>query len=550
MPQGRAGLHAAVRGLAIAILIASYLRRRGAGAAVGAGLIAWRAWIEAAAATLALGLAVGLWAAAASGPFDEPDLALLSLSAPALGLWMLRRLALALIQQAVLQLFLWPVARQVLRSDWLTTAVVASVFGLFHLPSLSFAVATALAAALWLTLYRRSRRLLPLVVSHAVLAAGASLLPEGLLYDMAVGRPALEIAADLRSLAGAQQQAMLGAVTSARYARHRGRTDSGYVRGLYRDILGRLPGDEEVADGVEQLRTISRLALAKRMLLSRELDDATLWHRHIDDEPLAPGVAIPAGSEEAEFVGWYAAESAWRWAREAAPAIRFRLEREARRDYVLAFRGGAAAPLSAELELNGHVVGDVRLQDLMPRDHRFVVAAEHLGAGGENELRFRVSGAPAVPPGESRALGLGLRQVRLAPLRWPSAAILFADDDYFLTGFSVAEERLRWTQEPLARLIYPLPTVVPEACYVLQLSAGAFERQAVGLSLNGQPIGELTLDGLEPQRRCVRFESRLLRPGPNLVAFRLPGARRPAGDPRELGLALIALRIYPSQDCS
>ncbi|MEM7351224.1 MAG: hypothetical protein AAF657_10490, partial [Acidobacteriota bacterium] len=262
------------------------------------------------------------------------------------------------------------------------------------------------------------------------------------------------------------------------------------------------------------------------------------------------GLEIHPGSDSATFDGWYEAEGEWRWARSATPSLRFRLERAPARDYILAFSGGSAAPVEVEFELNGVIVGRGHFDDLVPRDHRFLIDAAVLAMDGTNELRLRASGEPVVPAGESRALGLGLRTVRLTPLRFPSAALHFTDDDYFLSGFSIAEKRLRWTREPAARLVYPLHTLVHETCYQLHLSAAAFEHQQVDLRLNGQSVAQWTFEGLEPQIRSIRIASDLLREGPNLLEFDLPGARRPEGDPRRLALAFISVRMYPLRDCS
>ncbi|MEM7349616.1 MAG: CPBP family intramembrane glutamic endopeptidase, partial [Acidobacteriota bacterium] len=334
LPVEGAWLRAPIRALAGGIVLLALFRRRASADDDPPGARP-RAWLEATLVTVALGLVVYAWAMVVSGPFDEMDRSILRSSAPVVVWWLLRRLVLAWLQQVVLQHFLWPLGREALGSGGAATLVVALLFGLFHLPSLAFAMATALGAALWLTLYRRSRRLLPLVVSHALLAAMASFLPDRLLLDMRVGRPALATAAEQRSLAAVDRQAMLEAVADRQYAIHHGDTDSGYVAGLYRDVLGRIATADEIGDGVEQLQTLSRLGLAKRMLLAPELDVASLWQRTIDDQPLAPGLEIHPGSDSATFDGWYEAEGEWRWARSATPSLRFRLERAPARDYIL-----------------------------------------------------------------------------------------------------------------------------------------------------------------------------------------------------------------------
>ena len=132
LPPDGVWTHAAIRALAAAVVTASFFRRR-------AVLLAEpkmrprRAWLEAAGVTLALGAIVLAWALAIREPFDEFDVSLLAGGLPALGPWLLRRVALVSVQQLGLQLFLFPVARELLRSGALATFAVAALFGVFHL---------------------------------------------------------------------------------------------------------------------------------------------------------------------------------------------------------------------------------------------------------------------------------------------------------------------------------------------------------------------------------------------------------------------------------
>ncbi len=259
---------------------------------------------------------------------------------------------------------------------------------------------------------------------------------------------------------------------------------------------------------------------------------------------------LPAGTG-AELDGWYGAEPGWRWAQAAAPTIRFRLEPEPERLYALALDCGAASEQKVDLELNGHAIGSAAFSGLAPQTRRFLVDAGQLFAGqliaGSHELRLHTIGERVTIGGDPRLLGLGFRSLELTPLRYPSASIAFPDDPYFLEGFSVAEESLRWTDSGLARLVYPLRRVEAGAGYELKLTAGALERQRAQLSVNGNPVADWTFEDLFPETRGVRFDAGLLRPGANVLELRLPGAARPEGDPRLLGLAFVNVRIFPLQ---
>ncbi len=538
-----------VRGLALTVVALSFYRRRGKPGSKPVSLR--RAVFEAAFGTILLAGIVFAWASLASDSLDEPKLAMFAGTSASVLVWWLRRLTLAAIQQWVLHRFLWPVVNEVLGSRAVTTVCVAVVFGFLHLPTLPLAGATALGAAMWLILYRRSQRLLPVILSHTLLAAMASTLPGRLLNEMEVGASARLTAEGYVLLRSEDRQPLLEKLNSPRYFSYRGGTEAGYVAGLYRDVLGRLATTEEVSYGVEQLQTISRLDLAERMILSEELDETTLWRRLIDVEKLPPGLLMTPGSAAENFVGWLPPEPGWRWAQARAEelAIRFWVDREPKRHYALSFSGGVVSPRTVELELNGQSIGKSVLSDLSLRHDRFVVSGEQLVATGPNTLRFFVSGSRLTREREDGVSSLGFREFRVTPLRFPAAAILHTDDEYFLDGFSVAEKRLRWTREPVARLTYPIRRIEPDVCYALSLEAGALGRQKLGVSVNGQRIVEWALEGMAPQFRDVSFDARSLRSGPNIVEFQVPGARSPQGDPRRLGIALISLRIYPLRDC-
>ncbi len=526
---------------AVLILVASYRRRRLPSRRRPAA--ARRAWLEAAAATLLLAVLVLAWAAAVREPYDEPDFAFLELPGPLLGPWIMRRLGLAAVQQLALQLFLWPVLRELSRSSAAASVAASAVFGLLHLPSPAFALTTALCAAVWLALYRRCRRLAPLILSHALLVTVAHVVPERLFYDREVGARATARVADYRLLADHDSRALLRTVTSERYTAHRG-TERGYVEGLYRDLLGRPAAEHETRAWVERLRQSSPAAVAKQMLLSPELDAASLGDRAIDYQLLKPGVAILPASPSAEFGGWHDAEPGWRWARTRAPAIRFGCEHDPGRLHVLALDCAAATEQQVELELDGHTVGHTVFSDLAPQSRRFLLAPEQLAVGESHELRLHLSGERIAIGADTRRLGLGFRSLKLAPLRFPSVSVAFPDDLYFLEGFSVAEEGLRWTDGPVARLAYPLRRIEP-GVYELRLTAGAFGRQKVEIRLNGSALAHWTFEDLRPRTRSVHFGAGLLRPGANELELRLPDAERPEGDPRRLGLAFVTVRIGP-----
>jgi len=232
--HGAPWLNALIYGVIVATVALSYRRRQSARsskltASVGIG----RAWAESVAACLVLSTVLGVAATLVGDAnetfefvfLDKPPLRLLN--------WLVGKLGAALLQQLALQMFLWPVCRELTGSRPVGTVLAASIFGLIHLPSPTLVAITTLAGVAWISLYQRSGRLAPLVVTHMILATLAhGGLPERLTYDMRVG---LMATADLKRYA------------SAEYYRAQGGTKPDFIRGLYRDILGRAASAGDLA---------------------------------------------------------------------------------------------------------------------------------------------------------------------------------------------------------------------------------------------------------------------------------------------------------------
>lgn len=221
---------------------------------VGAG----RAWSEAAAACLALSAVLMIAAALVGDASETFEFVFLDKPPARLLIWLLGKFGAALGQQLALQLFLWPACAELTRGRAAGILMAAAIFGLIHLPSPTLVAITTLAGVAWISLYRRGGRLAPLVASHMVLATLAhGGLPERLTYDMRVG---LTATADMRRFEELNDprirlinrrlkdnRASLRRFTSEEYYSAQGGDLPGFVRGLFRDILGRTPTDADVA---------------------------------------------------------------------------------------------------------------------------------------------------------------------------------------------------------------------------------------------------------------------------------------------------------------
>lgn len=224
------------------------------------------------AATLVICGAIVIWVYFVREPYDEPALGFLKLGGAGQLKWASERLVWAILQQIVLQTFIWPLFLEITGRGSVATLCSAIAFSLFHLPSPVLALLTFITALVWLVLYRRGRRLAPLILAHWILAAtGQVMVPERLHYDMRVGVDALKDRQWYQMLGDEKNRAILRSVTSNDYFTTRGGTDEDFVIGLYEDILGRTPARSEVEFWLGRLDDQSRATVAKHFVKSDEL---------------------------------------------------------------------------------------------------------------------------------------------------------------------------------------------------------------------------------------------------------------------------------------
>lgn len=528
---------------ALLVVVGSLWRRRPA--RVDGAAAHRRSWTEAAASVALLAVVLLLIVALVREPYEELRWGFVGLSNLARTLWVGQELVEAGAQLLLLLLFLWPLTREVVGKEPVALGVTAAVFGAFHLPSLYLAIGSAALALVWVSLFRRSKRLVPLLIAHAVLAIlAAAAVPGRLTYGMRVGASALEVRPGYRLLERSDSRELLGVVTSDAYRQRYGGRNREVVEGLYADLLGRRATAEEVEQWVGILEWTSIRAVAEYFLRSEEALLRGTWRRRSPDvAPMRPGADIAFNSRSAVFEGWHVQESEWRWS-EGEAAIEFRLEVEAQRTYVLALEAGAFGPQRVDLRINEVSLGTAEIEGFSSRTLGWVLDSDDLLSESANRFELSAPGASIAGAEDPRVLAVALRSLRVVPLRYPTA-LTFTEDDYFLTGFWTAEPAFRWTVGTSSRLVYPLASVEGEDDYTLELRAGALGEQEVEILVNGSSAGRLTYNGLTPVVQHLRLAGSTLQVGPNHVEILVPGALTPEGDTRDLGLAFVSFEISP-----
>ena len=258
--------------LAIGVVYALSIRRRGfAELREAFRLTPLRPWLEVGVVTAAVLLFAVAWLRFTAEPYDGLELEPFRRSSVEIASWVSRRLLWAVWYQLLLQTFLWPNLRELVSTDRRATVATGAVFGLLHLPVAALVAAASICGWVWTVLFRRGRRLLPVIVSHAVLVGfSAVAVPPRLLHDMQVGREAVESRAQYRVLASDQAREILRVVTSDEYFRDQGGSDRQWIAALYRDILGREPAASEVEFWIEWKRIRDNRRVARHFVISDE----------------------------------------------------------------------------------------------------------------------------------------------------------------------------------------------------------------------------------------------------------------------------------------
>lgn len=199
-----------------------------------------------------------------------------------------------LVQQLLLNYFLGPCCDELWPSRQSARCVAALLFGLVHLPSFVLAGITTLAAYCWLALFARGRRIAPLALSHLALAIFAHAeLPERFTLNMRVGAPAHQIVERYRAATKLPFAASFNVLCSDRYYAACGATGDGFIRGLYRDMLGRPQAatDDEVAAWRKKLAAHARTDVVIEFFNSREFVENSQRDRDLAAKVLSERLA-------------------------------------------------------------------------------------------------------------------------------------------------------------------------------------------------------------------------------------------------------------------
>ena len=102
--------------------------------------------------------------------------------------WLIVKIPTVILQQLVFQLIIIPTLYFLTGSVRLTVSCAAIVFGLLHLPNPLLMLLTALIGLVWFAVvFKSAKTLIPITISHLILALAVGNIAEEFVFDMRVG---------------------------------------------------------------------------------------------------------------------------------------------------------------------------------------------------------------------------------------------------------------------------------------------------------------------------------------------------------------------------
>jgi len=231
-----------------------------------------RAWTEALAWTVALGLALLVVSRTLHRDYEGFAFGFLAGQPRQLAAWLGQKAVAAGGQQLVLQGFIAPQSLALIGRRRASAVLAAAIFGVLHLPSLMLAALTGASALVWIRLFRRGGCIGPLVASHLLLATMTNAaLPDRLSLRLRVGISAGDDRAHYAALEEPAAQNFLRELAAPGVVeRLWGGDAAACVQELYRLIFGRPASPCEVRRGVAALGNWSPGRLAAVLMTTDE----------------------------------------------------------------------------------------------------------------------------------------------------------------------------------------------------------------------------------------------------------------------------------------
>ena len=160
--------------------------------------------------------------------------------------WVLEKVITVIAQQIGLQLVLFPLCFEISNKKWAAALIGSGLFGLLHAPNPLLMLSTFIASPVWFWLFLYGSRLIPIVLSHIILASFLRFAtPSHIHLGLGVGARALPKLRIVLWLDNHRLWPDVRMYSSKEYFNNQGGTNELFIHGCYRDILGRNESEAE-----------------------------------------------------------------------------------------------------------------------------------------------------------------------------------------------------------------------------------------------------------------------------------------------------------------
>ncbi|MDY6792412.1 MAG: type II CAAX endopeptidase family protein [Thermodesulfobacteriota bacterium] len=160
--------------------------------------------------------------------------------------WAVEKVITVTVQQVGLQLVFFPLCFEILNSKWASALIGSGLFALLHAPNPLLMIGTFIAGPVWFWLFLYGGRLIPIVLSHIILASFLRFaIVSHVHLGLGVGARALPKLCVVWWLDNYNLWPAISRYSSKEYFNNQGGTNERFIHGCYRDILGRNESEAE-----------------------------------------------------------------------------------------------------------------------------------------------------------------------------------------------------------------------------------------------------------------------------------------------------------------
>jgi len=185
--------------------------------------------------------------------------------------WVVGKVIAVIAQQVGLQLILFPLCFVISKKKWAAAFIGSGLFGFLHMPNPLLMVSTFIAGPVWFWLFLYGGRLIPIVLSHIILASFLRFAtPSHIHLSLRVGAQALPKLQVVYWLDKHRLWPDVKKYSSKEYFKNQGGTNKLFIHGCYRNILGRNESEAENLRILKKIRYRTRQEIVINFIIHPE----------------------------------------------------------------------------------------------------------------------------------------------------------------------------------------------------------------------------------------------------------------------------------------